>query len=203
MNQWPKFLAASALGALSAGIVAGAQPVSPPTVQYMIQASLDPKAKTVEGKERLVWRNPSGDAVSELRFHLYLNAFKNNRTTFMRESGGFVRAYRAGSKKEDWGSIDIPSIRTAEGADLGPGARFIQPDGNDPSDETVLSVPLPAPVPPHGSIALDIAFHAKLPKIFARTGYVRDYFLVGQWFPKIGVYETAGMRGRTTGGWNC
>src|SRR5262249_37423825 len=35
------------------------------------------------------------------------------------------------------------------------------------------------------------------------TGFVRDYFLVGQWYPKIGVYEPAGMRGRKTGGWNC
>src|SRR5262249_51936013 len=28
-------------------------------------------------------------------------------------------------------------------------------------------------------------------------------FLVGQWYPKIGVYEPAGMRERKTGGWNC
>ncbi len=64
-------------------------------------------------------------------------------------------------------------------------------------------MPLPSPVPPHGEIALDIAFHAKLPRVFARTGYVRDYFLVGQWYPKIGVYEPAGLRGRAAGGWNC
>jgi hypothetical protein len=37
----------------------------------------------------------------------------------------------------------------------------------------------------------------------ARTGYVRDHFLVGQWFPKLGVYEPAGTRGRARGGWNC
>src|SRR5215472_10644422 len=183
--------------------LAAARPPSPPVVAYTIEASLDPAAKTVTGKERLIWRNPSGDAVSELRFHLYLNAFKNNRTTFMRESGGFVRTYRAGSKKEDWGSIDILSIRTADGGDLGPGARFIQPDGNDPSDETVLSVPLPAPVPPHGEIVLDIAFRDKLPRVLARSGFVRDFFLVGQWFPKLGVYEPAGMRLRAEGGWNC
>ena len=141
--------------------------------------------------------------MSELRFHLYLNAFKNNRSTFMRESGGQLRGDKAGTKPEDWGWIDVASIKAAGGQELRPGARFIQPDGNDPSDETVLLVPLATPVPPHGEIALDIAFHAKLPKIFARTGFVRDYFLVGQWFPKIGVYEPAGMRGRRAGGWNC
>ena len=188
---------------LLAAPLAGAAPPSPPVVEYTISVSLDPKAKSLDGTERLVWRNPSSDPVSELRFHLYLNAFKNNRSTFMRESGGQLRGDEAGKKAEDWGWIDVASMKTADGTDLRKTARLIQPDGNDPSDETVFLVPLAAPVPPHGSIALDIAFHAKLPKIFARTGFVRDYFLVGQWFPKIGVYEPAGMRGRKTGGWNC
>jgi hypothetical protein len=184
-------------------LVRAATPVSPPVVEYTIETSLDPTQKTLDGTERLIWRNPSNDAVSELRFHLYLNAFKNNRSTFMRESGGQVRGDEAGRKPEDWGWIDVASIKTAGGQDLRPGARFIQPDGNDPGDETVLLVPLPAPVPPRGEIRLDIAFRSKLPKIFARTGFVRDYFLVGQWYPKIGVYEPAGMRGRKAGGWNC
>jgi Peptidase family M1 domain len=188
---------------LAAAPVGAATPIRPRVVEYTIEVSLEPQSKTLDGKEHLVWRNPSGDAVSELRFHLYLNAFKNNRTTFMRESGGQLRGDEAGKKASDWGWIDVTSLRSADGADLKAGARLIQPDGNDASDETVLLVPLPAPVPPHGEIALDIAFRAKLPRVFARTGYVRDYFLVGQWYPKIGVYEPAGLRGRAAGGWNC
>ncbi len=188
---------------LAAAPLGAATPVSPPIVEYTMTVSLDPTAKTLDGTERLVWRNPSGDPVPELRFHLYLNAFKNNRTTFMRESGGQLRGDEAGKKPDDWGWIDVTSMKTPGGADLRAGARFVQPDGNDASDETVLAVPLPAPVPPHGEIVLEISFRAKLPKIFARTGFVRDYFLVGQWFPKIGVYEPAGMRSRTVGGWNC
>lgn len=191
------------LFAFVAAPLAAATPASPPVVEYTIDVSLDPAEKKLHGTEHLVWRNPSDDPVPELRFHTYLNAFKNNRTTFMRESGGQLRGDEAGKKAADWGWIDVASIKPADGADLRPGARFVQPDGNDPSDETVLLVPLPAPVPPHGEIALDIVFEAKLPKIFARTGFVRDYFLVGQWYPKIGVYEPAGMRGRKTGGWNC
>ncbi|MCI4355458.1 MAG: M1 family peptidase, partial [Thermoplasmata archaeon] len=161
---------------LAAGLIASplraAEPVSPPVVEYTIQASLDPVTHTVEGEERLIWRNPSGDAVSELRFHLYLNAFKNNRSTFVRESGGQLRGDRVGEKPQDWGWIDVSSLTTDAGVDLKPSLRFIQPDGNDPSDETVLLVPLATPVAPHGEITLEIAFRAKLPKIFARTGYV-------------------------------
>ena len=63
-------------------------------------------------------------------------------------------------------------------------------------------VVLPTPVAPGGSVTLDVAFTAQLPRVFARTGYVRDYTLVGQWFPKLGVYEPGPPR-RTSGGWNC
>ena len=189
--------------ALPAAALNAAAPAAPPVVEYTIEVSLDPASHQLDGREHLVWRNPSGDAVTELLFHMYLNAFKNNRSTFMRESGGQLRGDRAGKKSSDWGWIDVLSMKTPDGTDLKAAAHYVQPDGSDPSDETVLRVPLPSPVPPHGEIALDIAFKAKLPKIFARTGFVRDYHLVGQWFPKIGVYEPAGMRQRAAGGWNC
>ena len=187
---------------LTPALLSAATPVSPPVVEYTIAVSLNPEEKTLDGKETLIWRNPSGDAVPELRFHLYLNAFKNSRSTFMRESGGMSRGDEAGTKPDDWGWIDVSSLQ-ADGVELSKKSRFVQPDGNDSSDQTVLAVPLPTPVPPHGEVTLRIAFHAKLPKVFARTGFVRDFFLVGQWFPKIGVYEPAGMRERKTGGWNC
>jgi hypothetical protein len=66
----------------------GQAPVSGPVVQYDIQARLVPESKTIQGRETLVWRNDSEAPVEELRFHLYMNAFKNNKTTFMTESGG-------------------------------------------------------------------------------------------------------------------
>ena len=180
-----------------------ATPVRPPVVSYTIEVSLDPATHQLDGKERLTWRNPSADTVNELLFHTYLNAFKNNRSTFMREWGGRPRGDDAGDKPGDWGWIDVLSIRTRDGTELRSGAAYVHPDDNDASDETVLSVPLHTPVPPHGEIGLDVKFKARLPRIFARTGFVRDHHLVAQWFPKIGVYEPAGMRGRPAGGWNC
>jgi hypothetical protein len=86
--------------------------------------------------------------------------------------------------------------------------QFIQPDDSNRDDHTVIRVPLTKPVGPGETLVLDIDFRAKLPKIFARTGYSQDYFLVGQWFPKIGVYEAAGTRYQPAGPgkvgrWNC
>ena len=172
-----------------------------PLASYQISVRLDPQAKLLEGTERLTWQNPSSDAVGDLWFHLYLNAFKNTESTFFKESGGQLRGSR--STGERWGWIQVNSMRVVGGDDITGAMVFVHPDDHNAEDQTVARVKLPAPVPPGGSVALDIAFTAQLPEVFARTGYKRDYFLVAQWFPKLGVYEPAGLRGRKSGGWNC
>ena len=171
---------------------------------YDISVDLDPGAKLLDGKLKLHWKNPSQDTIRELQFHMYLNAFKNNESTFWKESGGQLRGMKGGEdEKEVWGWVDILRMETDQGERLDSKIRFIQPDDGNIKDQTVISVPLENPVNPGGSIVLNIEFKSKLPKIFARTGFSNDYFLVGQWFPKIGVYEPAGMRYAEKGQWNC
>ncbi len=157
---------------------------------------------TLTGVERVSWHNASSDAVSDLWFHLYLNAFRNTNSTFVKESGGQLRGVEI--VPGGWGWIDLKKLAIANGgADLLRGATMMAPDDGNADDRTVLRTVLPQPVPPGGDVTLDIAFTARLPRVFARTGYVNDYYLVGQWFPKLAVYEAAGTRGRTAGGWNC
>lgn len=167
---------------------------------YDIQATLT-RDRTIQGTQTLTWWNDSPDTVSTLQFHLYLNAFKNSRSTFFRESGGQLRSDKA--EGDHWGWIDVQSIRLRHGTDLTRGIQFIQPDDANLDDQTVIEVLLPEPVKPGATIQLDIAFKAKLPKVYARTGWHGTFHLVGQWFPKLGVWETAGMRGRPQSGWNC
>ena len=138
-------------------------------VQYRISVTLDPATRQLAGKQTLTWRNPSAtDAVSELQFHLYLNAFKNTKSTFMKESGGQLRGDEMA--KDGWGWIDITSIRTASGADLKPTLAFIQSDDGNKDDQTVIRATLPEAVPPGGSITLEMAFTSKLPQVFATDG---------------------------------
>lgn len=185
-------------------------PLSERRVAYSIDATLDPATRTVDGKQRLTWRNPGNVPVGELQFHLYLNAFKPG-STFMKESGGSHRGFSADGD-DRWGGITVTSMQVAQdqptdagplaniaAADLTDQIRFIQPDDQNPTDQTVIAVTLPEPVPPGETIALDIAFAAKMPRIVARTGWAEtdrgnDFFMVAQWFPKIGVYEVPGQR---------
>ena len=83
-------------------------------------------------------------------------------------------------------------MRLASGADLTSAIRFIHPDDDNAEDRTVIEVPLPQPVKPGETIQVAIDFETKLPAVFARTGFRKNFYLVGQWFPKIGVWETAG-----------
>ena len=187
---------------LLAAVAASAKFIPDPIVRYTIDARLDPAAKTVTGHEIIVWRNHTSDAIASLQFHLYLNAFKNRHTTFMRESHGRHRDSRFRGRPNEWGYEQISSLKV-DGQDLMPGMRFIQPDDGNPYDQTVLEVPLAKPIPAGASVNIEIAWTSKLPRVFARTGFQDNFFLVGQWFPKPGVYEAKGERHRAQGGWNC
>jgi hypothetical protein len=188
------------------------EPLSERRVSYAIDAELDPETRTVTAVQRTTWRNPDTVPVDELQFHLYLNAFKSPESTFMRESGGRHRGFSA-TGDDSWGGIDVRRMvmereRTVASAtgelepeliDLTESIRFIQPDDGNTSDETVISVRLPEAVAPGETIALRIDFESKLPKVSARTGWEETetgepFFMVAQWFPKIGVYEVPGQR---------
>ena len=169
-----------------------AEALSSRIANYTIAVTLDAEKKTLHGSETLVWTNSTRDAVRDLQFHLYLNAFKNTYSTFIRESGGRLRG--DGMAGDGWGWMDVISMSAQGAKNLR--LEYIHPDDNNADDRTVARIVLPKPVLPGQSITVQIAFVAQLPKIFARSGYHGDFFLVGQWFPKIGVYE-AGK------GWNC
>ena len=63
----------------------------PETVhETRIQARWDEDERTLEATQRLRWTNTTSAPVEDLRLHLYLNAFANNRSTFIR-SGMRVR----------------------------------------------------------------------------------------------------------------
>lgn len=52
---------------------------------YSIEVELDPETKLLSGKEIITWRNIQPTATDELRLHLYWNAWRNNRSTWLLE----------------------------------------------------------------------------------------------------------------------
>ncbi|MDX2030769.1 MAG: M1 family metallopeptidase [Blastocatellia bacterium] len=199
---WPLLVVAMACG--TAWADEAPQPLASYKIDVRLQLDEKGHPSRLEGVERLTWLNDSPDAIGELQFHLYLNAFKNEKSTFFRESGGQLRGERFAPG--EWGWIDIREMRLVSGAggeDLTGRIEFIHPDDDNADDQTVIRVPLSKPIRPGEKISLDIRFAARLPRVFARTGYWGPFAMVAQWFPKIGVWEQAGERRRAQSGWNC
>lgn len=170
-------------------------------VDYAIEARLDPDKHTLDGRERLTWRNRSDVEVRAVYLHLYLNAFEGEGSTFMSERRlrGFEFRSAVDVNDGDWGRMELRTV--AQGGAPVPW-QFVHPDGGPDTDHTVVRLDLPTPVKPGGSTLLDIDFFNQLPRVLARTGYFGSFHLVGQWFPKIGVLELPGERGATAPRWN-
>jgi len=170
-------------------------------VDYQIDATLDPTAHTVEGKEQLTWRNRSDRPIKVIYLHMYLNGFEGKDSTFFTEESrsGFRFRDPLHIGKGEWGHIELRSLsQSGRRAQVS----YVHPDGGPESDHTVMRVDLPDAVPALGTTILNIDFLDQLPRVVARTGYFGSFHLVGQWYPKIGVLELPGERGATEVRWN-
>ncbi|WP_404612788.1 M1 family metallopeptidase [Rhodanobacter hydrolyticus] len=182
-------------------------------VSYTINASLDAAKHQVAGKEHMTWRNRSDRPVSHVYFHLYLNAFESDGSTWFTERKVLTAHGRSRGNAElkdgQWGWIRLQRVTQGD-AELKDAVQagaalkwsFVHPDGGPDSDHTVVRIDLAQPVPAGATLALDIDFLSQLPRVVERTGWWGDFNLVGQWFPKIGVLELAGERGATAPRWN-
>jgi Peptidase family M1 domain len=212
-------LALIALDARQAGVQRFDRPAgarSPRNANYDIDVTLDHAARTLTGRETIRWRNISANPTSELQFHLYWNAWRNMDSTWLRERklAGNVTPVR----DDAWGSIDVTRLRvqrttrldgtfggrlsdqtngsngesSAAWIDLTPQQRFLAPDDGNAADRTVMGVMLPFEVRPEETVDVEVEWKGKIPRPFARTGYVDDYYFIAQWFPKLGVLEDRG-----------
>ncbi|MBV8635618.1 MAG: M1 family metallopeptidase, partial [Burkholderiaceae bacterium] len=171
-------------------------------VNYDIAATLDPEKHTVDGQEKLTWRNRSDKEVRAVYLHLYLNAFEGNGSTMYNEQNhnGFEFRTNVKIKDGEWGHMDLGKVSQG-GSDVK--WTYVHPDDGPATDHTVVRFDLPTAVAPGASTTLDIAFHDQLPRVVARSGYFGTFHLIGQWYPKIGVLELPGERGATEVRWNA
>jgi hypothetical protein len=180
-------------------------PFSPRNANYTVEVTLDPAAKRLSGTQLVEWRNLQQEPTAELWFHLYWNAWRNSRSTWMLgDRAGERSTYSKGEEKideGDWSWIEVDSIRllgddlSLDPVDLTASMRFVSPDDGNPDDRTVLVVSLPRAVEPGETIRVALEWRSRIPRTFARTGFRGDYYFIAQWFPKLGVYESDG--------WNC
>ncbi len=165
-------------------------PDIPQVASYNIEVTLDADAKTLTGHETITYLNTTDIPIPDAVFHLYLNAFRDQNSIFLTESGT-ARGYAWDAGHPGW--IEVTGIRLADGTPL---------TLESIEDGTLARVQLPSPVPGGESFSLEVDFRAQLPKVFARTGFFGDdFFMIGQWFPKLGVWQPGSQS--AVEGWNA
>lgn len=192
---------ASAASAAAAAATAVAsepgKPLSTRVVAYEIEARLDPSKHTITASETLTYKNLTGQALTSFPFHLYLNAFQPDSTFMTEVRLNGTRGQVAGTAwdPKHFGSITVTKFDVEGAGDLTSKMQFIHPDDDNTKDKSVFQVTLPKPVAPGESVTFHLDFNDVMPEVVERTGYVRDFYMVGQWFPKVGVWWK--------GQWNC
>ncbi|HZH64070.1 MAG TPA: M1 family metallopeptidase [Flavisolibacter sp.] len=150
---------------------------------YTIDVSLNEKERTLDGFEKVIYTNNSPDTLTYIWFHLWPNAYKNDRTAFSDQllENGNTAFYFSG--KEQKGYINRLDFKvdgiTAKMED-------------HPQHIDIVKLILPKPLPPKRQVTIATPFHVKLPFNFSRGGYNAGTFQVTQWYPKPAVYDSKG-----------
>lgn len=171
------------LGLLLLQQVARGQAYWQQEAHFVIDVELDDKAHSLNGYLKLRYVNHSPDALSFIWFHLWPNAFKNDRTAFSDQLLLHGRTDFYFADREDRGYINRLDFRTHN---------LTLETEDHPQFIDVVKVKLDRPLLPGASIEITTPFHVKLPKNFSRGGHVGQSYQLTQWYPKPAVYDQRG-----------
>jgi hypothetical protein len=153
-------------------------------VAYEIDVTLDDKLNELSAFERVEYINNSPDTLQYLYFHLWPNAYSNNKTELARQIFTHKGKEKLFNDPELRGSIDSLDFKVN---DLP--VRWIYM----PNQVDVCKIWLDNPLLPGDKIVVTTPFHVKIPKgVTSRLGHMNESYQISQWFPKPAVYDKDG-----------
>jgi hypothetical protein len=147
---------------------------------YTIAASLDATNHFLSGTETILYTNNSPDTLRSFYLHLYPNAFRDKASPLIRDYLQGTWAFLVGLPKSMRGWLDVKGL-TADGDSIG-----FTVDG------TILTASLPKPLLPGETATFAMAFEEKIMPLLGRSGYSGEQYNMGQWYPKMVVYDKNG-----------
>jgi hypothetical protein len=151
-------------------------------INYNINVSLNEKAKSLTGTVSLEYINNSPDALSFIWFHIYPNAYKNDKTALYQQIIN-DKSRKEKLQENNWGSIS--------GLNFTVGGKPAKTEAH-PIHIDVIKLILPSPLAPKSKITIATPFTVVLPKYFSRSGYDGNQIMACQWYPKPAVYDADG-----------
>lgn len=152
-------------------------------VHYRIDVTLNDKDHSLDGFLRMEYINHSPDTLRFIWFHLWPNAYKNDKTAFTDQSleNGSTRFYF--SSKEERGYINKLDFKVNN---------ITASTEDHPQHTDISKLILPGPLLPGQKLMISTPFHVKLPYNFSRGGHDGESYQATQWYPKPAVYDQQG-----------
>ncbi len=164
-------------------IFATGQPAWKQDLRYQLEVKLDDKKQALEAVMKLRYANHSPDTLRYIWFHVWPNAYRNDRTAYSEQllQNGKTDFYF--SEKESKGYINQLEFRVdGEIATIQDHPEYID----------VVKLILPKNLAPGESILVSASFHVKLPFNFSGNGYISHNYQVSNWYPEPAVYDSRG-----------
>jgi hypothetical protein len=152
-------------------------------VDYKIDVALNDINHTLKGNLSLVYTNNSPDKLDYIWFHLWPNAYKNDKTAYAKQ------ILRDKDGKKRW--KDMTDKGSMEGLDFmvnGEKVRF-EADKDNPD---IMKVFLSKGIQPGEKATITTPFLVKIPTYSSRSGHLDQSYIICQWYPKPAVYDKKG-----------
>jgi hypothetical protein len=152
-------------------------------VNFTIDVSLNDTEHTLIGFAKIEYINHSPDTLAFIWFHLWPNAYKNDKTAFSDQmlENGSTRFYF--SDKEERGYIHRLDFKVNNSTAA---------TEDHPQHLDIVKLILPSPLPPGEKCIITTPFVVKLPHNFSRGGHDGQSYQATQWYPKPAVYDRKG-----------
>ena len=153
------------------------------SLRYEIHVKFNPAEKSLDALMKLSYTNHSPDTLSFIWFHVWPNAYRNDRTLYSDQllENGDTRFYF--SSKEQKGYLNRLDFR------VNGNLATIQ---DHPEYIDVQKLILPKPLLPGDSISISASFHLHLPFNFNGNGYSAHHVEMRNWYPEPAVYDAHG-----------
>lgn len=152
-------------------------------VAYTINVTLDDAAHSLKGTLEIKYTNHSPDKLDFIWFHIWPNAYSNEKTAFARQ----ILAGKDGADRwkqlKDKGAMD--------GFDFSVNNKKANYEAH-PEHRDIIKLVLPEPLAPQSSVIISTPFNVKLPTYISRMGHIDQSYIVCQWYPKPAVYDHKG-----------
>lgn len=153
-------------------------------VNHKIHVTLDDSRHELSAFESIEYINNSPDTLRFIYFHLWPNAYSNNKTGLAEQIFSVKGKGKLFNDQELRGFIDSLDFMV-KGKEL--------KWNPEPGVPDICKVFLDNPLRPGDTIFLTTPFRVKIPKgVTSRLGHIGESYQISQWYPKPAVYDRSG-----------